>query len=103
MHDPAGTPPKAGFENVAFNSYDLFQPTLEMRIVPDLQFICGNEISWVMENTFTKDGETSLLRSIEVLRFDEDGSVEIRTYYDIPNAAEPVADELFSEYLPRES
>jgi hypothetical protein len=38
--------------------------------------------------------------SIEVYRFGDDGSVEIRTHYDIPESADPVTGELFSEYLP---
>ena len=100
MYDPVGTPPKRGFEEVALEPYDLFQPSLTMRINPDLLYVCGNEIAWVMENTFTKDGESSLLRSIEVYRFDEDGSVEIRCHYDVPEADEPTSGALFAEYLP---
>ena len=71
-----------------------------MRTNPDLIYVCGNEIAWVMENTFTKDGQSSLLRSIEVYRFGDDGSVEIRTHYDVPEADEPTSGELFAEYLP---
>ena len=100
MYDPVGTPPKKGFEQVALEPYDLFQPSLTMRINPDLLYVCGNEIAWVMENTFTKDGQSSLLRSIEVYRFDEHGSVEIRCHYDVPDADEPTSGQLFAEYLP---
>ena len=44
----------------------------------DVLLICGNEVAWVMTNTFTKDGEKEVMKSIEVYRFGEDGSVEIR-------------------------
>ena len=103
MHDPVGTPPKVGFEQVALEPYDLFQPSLHMRINPDLLFVCGNEIAWVMENTFTNNGEQSLLRSMEVYRFGDDGSVEIRTHYDVPEADEPTSGELFATYLPEDT
>ena len=100
MLDPVDKPPKVGFEQVALEPYDLFQPSLHMRINPDVLFVCGNEIAWVMENTFTKDGQKNLLRSMEVYRFDDDGSVEIRTHYDVPDANYATAGESFSTYLP---
>jgi len=53
-----------------------------------------------MQNSVTKDGETSVFRSIEVFRFGEDGSVEIRTHYDVPGADDAAAGDLFQEYLP---
>ena len=40
------------------------------------------------------------MKSIENYRFGDDGSVEIRTYYDVPPAEDAVAGDLFSEYLP---
>ncbi|HKK53232.1 MAG TPA: nuclear transport factor 2 family protein, partial [Myxococcota bacterium] len=89
MLDPVGTPPKSGFEGCAAEPYDLFQPSTHFHVDPATMFVCGNEVAWVMENTFTKDGETSLMRSIEVYRFGEDGSVEIRTHYDVPESSDP--------------
>jgi len=102
MVDPVGTPPRSGFEQCAAEPYDLFQPSTRFRVDPSTLFVCGNEVAWVMENTFTNDGETQVMRSIEVYRFDDDGAVEIRTHYDVPDATDPVAGELFSEYLPGE-
>ena len=37
---------------------------------------------------------------VEVYRFGDDGSVEIRTHFDVPDAADPVAGALFEPYLP---
>ena len=56
-----------------------------------------------MTNTFTKDGKSQVMKSIENYRFGDDGSCEIRTQYDVPDADDPVAGELFSEYLPDEN
>ena len=100
MVDPVGTPPKHDFEGCCADPYDLFQPTMTLYVDPSTMFVCGNEVAWVMQNSVTKDGETSVFKSIEVFRFGEDGSVEIRTHYDVPDASDPAAGELFQEYLP---
>ena len=100
MFDPVGTPPKLDFEGCCLEPYDLFQPSTRFFMDPETLFICGNEVSWVMENTFTKDGQSQLMKSLEVYRFGDDGSVEIRTHYDVPDASDAVAGDVFSEYLP---
>ena len=100
MVDPVGTPPKHDFEGCCVEPFDHFQPMTRFFVDPSTRFICGNEVAWVMENTFTKDGESRTLKSIEVYRFDADGSVEIRTHYDVPDTSDAVTGELFAEYLP---
>jgi len=100
MYDPVGTPPKFDFNGCCVEPFDLFQPSTEFYVDPATRFICANEVAWVMENTFRKDGKEERMKSIEVYRFGDDGSVEIRTHYDVPEAADPVAGELFSTYLP---
>ena len=100
MVAPVGTPPKHDFEGCCVEPFDLFQPMTRCHVPEETRFICGNEVAWVMENTFTKDGQSQLMKSIEVYRFDDDGSVEIRTHYDVPEASDPISGELFSEYLP---
>ena len=103
MLDPVGTPPKHDFESCCVEPFDLFQPSTEFRVDPSTIFICGNEVAWVMENVFRKDGQSQHMKSIEVYRFGDDGSVEIRTHYDVPDAGDPIAGHLFSEYLPDDS
>ncbi len=103
MEDPVGTTPKRGFESVASEPYDLFQPGMTFRVDPKTRFVCGNEVAWVMENRFVKDGQVEYLTSIEVYRFGDDGSVEIRTHYDVPDASNEVTGELFQRYLPGEA
>lgn len=100
MLDPVGTPEKLGFDLCAAKSFDLFQPTLRFRVVEGSMFICDNEVAWFMENHFSADGGTTLLRSIETFRFEPDGSVVIRTYYDVPPPAKNDMGTLFEEYLP---
>ena len=100
MNDPVGTPQKTGFEHCALDSFDLFQPTLRFRISDGSLFICGNEVAWLMENPFEQDGVPTTLRSIETYRFEPDGSVVIRTYYDVPQQSEGQIGELFKTYLP---
>lgn len=103
MLDPVGTPPKSDFDGCCADPFELFQPSTEFIVDPATRFICGNEVAWVMENIFTKDGQKQHMKSIEVYRFDENGNVEIRTHYDVPDAADPVSGDLFSEYLPDDS
>jgi hypothetical protein len=100
MLDPVGTKPKRGFENCAAGPYQLFQPNLTLYVDPSTRFICSNEVAWVMQNTFRKGDDVSVLKSIEVFRFGEDGSVEVRTHYDVPDESDRAAGALFQEYLP---
>lgn len=103
MWDPVGTPPKFDFEGCCLEPYDLFQPSLQMYIDPETLFVNGNEVSFVMANTFTKDGNSQVMKSIENYRFGDDGSCEIRTWYDVPSADDPISGDLFAEYLPDHS
>ncbi|HPG27694.1 MAG: hypothetical protein H6748_03135 [Spirochaetaceae bacterium] len=103
MVDPVGTPPRSGFEACCADPYDLFQPQTEFYVDPETRFVCGNEVGWVMTNIFRKDGQEQRMKSIEVYRFGDDGSVEIRTHYDVPQASDPVAGDLFGTYLPDHS
>jgi len=102
MLDPVGTPEKRGFEECAAKPFDLFQPTVKFQIAKGSLFICGNEVAWLMENHATVDGKHNVHVSIETYRFEPDGSVVIRTYYDPPQQGAPLGD-LFETYLPGEA
>jgi hypothetical protein len=99
MVDPVGTPERRGFEACALAPFDLFQSVLRYRVAPETRFVCGNEVAWVMENRFTIDGQEVVMRSIENFRFDADGSVTMRTFYDVPGPDSPLG-KLFARYLP---
>ncbi len=100
MLDPVGTPEKKGFEHCCRDSWDLFQERVKFRILPGTLFICGNEVAWTLENTITADGKTSTAYSIETYRFEEDGSVAIRTYYQVPERTKDELGQMFQTYLP---
>jgi len=100
MLDPVGTPERRGFEECAAKPYDLFQPGLRLVVPEATKFICVNEVAWVMENHFTVAGELIVMRSIEEFRFEADGSVVIRTFYDVPKPDSPLGRFFFSKYLP---
>lgn len=102
MLDPVGTPEKNGFESCCADSFDLFQPTIRFEIAPGALFVCGNEVAWLLENHIRGEtgGETRVGLSIETYRFEEDGSVTIRTYYRVPSHADPILGEQFQTYLP---
>lgn len=100
MFDPVGTPMKEGFEECAAASYDLFQPKVQFRITPGSLFICGSQVAWFLENHINADGNTNVGRSIETYEFGDDGSVFIRTWYDVPGKQDNELGAIFDEYLP---
>lgn len=103
MLDPVGTPEKHGFEHCCADSFDLFQERVRFRIQPGSLFICGNEVAWLLENHFsTPEGEEQIGYSIETYRFNDDGSVDIRTYYRVPAHADQNLGDLFETYLPEQ-
>jgi hypothetical protein len=99
MLDPVGTPEKRGFEACAAGPFDLFQPTIKFQIRKGTLFVCANEVAWLMENHATVNGQHAVHLSLETYRFEPDGSVVIRTYYDVPQKDAPLG-KIFDEYLP---
>ncbi|WP_145999099.1 hypothetical protein [Oceanicoccus sp. KOV_DT_Chl] len=100
MLDPVGTPEKVGFQHCALDSFDLFQANVQFRIYPGSLFVCDNEVAWLLENHIDSGGEISIGHSIETYRFDDDGSVMIRTYYRVPAHSDNELGEMFKTYLP---
>jgi hypothetical protein len=54
----------------------------------------------VLENQITTDGNTHAALSIETYRFEPDGSVVIRTYYQVPERTNDELGQMFQTYLP---
>lgn len=102
MLDPVGTPEKHGFEHCCLDSFDLFQKKVRFRIQPGSLFICENEVAWLLENHISNGDEQIVGYSIETYRFEEDGSVVIRTYYKVPEHTDDDLGEMFKTYLPEE-
>ena len=102
MLDPVGTPEKVGFEECASKPYDLFQPKVKFKIAEGSLFICGNEVAWLLENHIMVEGKEMVGLSIETYRFEPDGSVIIRTYYNVPERTDDELGDMFKEYLPED-
>ena len=100
MLDPVGTPEKTGFKECCEDSWDLFQARVKFKHHNDIVLVNGNELAWVLENHITTDGHTHMGISIETFRFEEDGSVMIRTWYKVPQKNESELGEMFQTYLP---
>lgn len=102
MLDPVGTPEKVGFQHCALDSWDLFNKSVRFKIQDGCLFICENEVAWLLENHITHDGKKTLGLSIETYRFEDDGSVTIRTYYKVPPRTDGDLGEMFKTYLPED-
>ena len=100
MLDPVGTPEKRGFQECALDSFDLFQPHVRFKIAEGTLFICDNEVAWLLENHIKTEEEEIVGLSIETYRFEEDGSVTIRTYYRVPERTDDTLGDMFKVYLP---
>ena len=102
MWDPVGTPPKHGFDLCAYDSFDLFQPTIKFNTPKQTVFFNHGHVAWVMENHFERDGQAAQHNSIETFEFGQDGSVIIRTFYPVPSHDDETLGDLFKAYLPGE-
>jgi len=102
MLDPVGTPEKVGFDHCALDSWDLFQENVRFKIQDGALFVCGNEVAWLLENHISHDGAETIGLSIETYRFEEDGSVTIRTFYRVPARSDDELGEMFKVYLPEQ-
>ena len=100
MLDPVGTPEKVGFKACAEDPWELFNGRVKFRHHDDIVFVCGNELAWTLENRITTDGQDIVGYSIETFRFEEDGSVTIRTWYQVPERDETELGDMFQTYLP---
>lgn len=83
MHDPVGTELKSGPSAVDYmaHTYDLFQQHLNMQCL--VVHVNGNEMAWVNENRFA---DLPMMYSIETFRWEADGTLHVKTYYDMPES-----------------
>ena len=100
MFDPVGTPRKTGFESCCLESWELFNSRVRFRIQPGTLFVLGNTVAWLLENHITVDGKEIVGLSIETYEFQEDGSLDIKTWYHVPERTEDELGQMFQEYLP---
>jgi hypothetical protein len=82
MFDPVGTKEKHGFDHATSEAYDMFQSVLKMHMLAVK--VNGNEMAWVIESHFGTSDQIAKAISIETFRWDENGDLLIKTYYDLP-------------------
>ena len=73
---------------------------MRFRVIPGTQHVCGNEVAWLLENSFPSEPKRPPHLSIETYRFEPNGDVVIRTYYKVPGHEDGTVGELFKTYLP---
>lgn len=100
MLDPVGTPEKSGWEHCCVEAYDLFQPVVQFRIDPNGLFVNGNELAWFLESHIDSEHGKSTQYSIESYRFNDDGSVFVRSWYRVPSHQNKDLGDAFKVYQP---
>ena len=86
MDDPVGTPPSTGWD--AFLSpWDAYNALCDIAV--EALVVNGPDAAALMRNTLATDGAPLVFPSIEIYRFNDDGSLEGRFYYDVPRAEPP--------------
>lgn len=100
MFDPVGTPEKFGFKQCLTDSFDLFQDHVKFEIPEETLFVLGNTVAWTMHNIITSSGKTGVAKSLETFQFEPDGSLQIRTWYDVSGARSGEIGASMRKYLP---
>jgi len=81
MEDPVGTPIKRGWD-VMSAVWDA-SPNADWKLGIDLLYVCGTTGAAVIRNSGTVNGEPTLIRSIEIYKFGDDGSLHTSTFWDL--------------------
>ena len=81
MEDPVGTPTKRGWA-VMSDVWDA-SPNTDWKLGIDLLYVCGTTGAAVIRNSGTVNGEPTLIRSIEIYNFGDDGSLHTSTFWDL--------------------
>ncbi len=83
MNDPVGTELKHGPDAADYmgHAFDLFQRHLNMQML----HVKANtpEMAWVIESRF---GQSPPTISIETFRWEPDGTLHVKTFYDMPSS-----------------
>jgi hypothetical protein len=76
MEDPVGSPIRRGWDDVVLGPWDLMNDTITVSLKELV--ICGSEVAFVFENVT----DSFTVVSIETMRFEDDGAVSVRTYWE---------------------
>jgi hypothetical protein len=78
--DPIGAPLRRGFQEVVIGPWDLMNDTVSMHL-EDL-IVCGNEAAMVVRSDVAMGDASVTARSIETMRYADDGSVLLRNWWE---------------------
>ncbi|MBV8346123.1 MAG: hypothetical protein JOZ49_00885 [Mycolicibacterium sp.] len=81
MEDPVGTPIKRGWD-VQGEVWDT-APNADWKLGIGLLYVCGSTAAAVIRNSGTVNGEPTLVESIEIYKFGDDGSLHASTFWDL--------------------
>jgi hypothetical protein len=86
FEDPVGTPPKRGWETLS-TAWDE-SPAADWTLRLQKLIVCGNQAAAFIRNDGKVKGKPVIVESIEIYSFGEDGSLAVKTYWDIPEGSE---------------
>ena len=83
MYDPVGTAVKHSENAVEYlgHTFDIFHKQLKMTMI--IVKVNGDDAAWVIENRY---GDNPMTHSIELMHWDPDGTLHVKTYYDMPES-----------------
>ena len=90
LEDPVGTPVKRGHE-IMGEVWDAAFAESAWTLTLEECIVCGNEAALVVMNEGDVGGQPVALRGVEIVRFDDDGSVHYRTFYILPEGSQYAA------------
>jgi hypothetical protein len=81
MEDPVGTPVKRGWDVMA-EVWDA-SPNADWQLGIGMLYVCGSTGAAVIRNSGSVNGQPTLIESIEVYRFGDDGSLHTQTFWEL--------------------
>ena len=81
MEDPVGTPLKRGWDVMA-EVWDT-SPNADWKLGIGMLYVCGTTAAAVIRNSGTVNSQPTLIESIEIYKFGDDGSLHTSTFWDL--------------------
>lgn len=85
LEDPVGSPVKRGFDVALEGEWDRTRDDWKLSVQELIT--CGDEGALFVRNDGTVDGVATELDTVEIYRFGDDGSLDVRIYWEFPEAA----------------
>jgi hypothetical protein len=86
MEDPVGTPVKRGWDTMS-EVWDA-SPNADWKLAIGMLYVCGSTGAAVIRNSGTVNGQPTLIESIEIYQFRDDGSLHTATFWELADSNE---------------